>query len=107
MFYLVLCSLVLGPWICGSDGIYGFEIFRSEHDIFTNLKCFFGTIHSHECFYDLEQSCRYYNAKCVNSTCEYCRCLESYSTFIFENDPIDGDCKSDEKIVPESGNYNS
>jgi hypothetical protein len=35
LFYLVLCLL-----LCGSDLIEsGFKIYRSKHDIFTNLKC--------------------------------------------------------------------
>ena len=94
--YYVLFSAVLCVWLCGSNGTEsGFKIFRSERDIFTNLKCTDSCTES--------QPCEMYHAECVNATtCEYCRCLEGSNTLMIITDD-ERKCKSDEDIVPESG----
>lgn len=113
--YYLLCSLVVFSWVCGSEYIHEteFEIFRSKHDMFQRLKCYPDTSgnKTSKCFPDPEQLCHNnthttYNAECVNSTCEYCRCLKGHNTFMISKDnPNHGECKTDEEIVKKSGNY--
>ena len=95
LFYVIFLCL----WLCESDGVKsGFKIYRSEHDIFTNLKC-----SSDNC---TESQCKMYDAECYSSSnCKYCRCsAEGKSTFMISDDTgMDGECKRDEEIVPESG----
>ena len=84
---------------CGINGVHdSFKIFRSEHDIFTNLQC-----SGDEC---TESHCQMFGANCVSDgNCKYCICNKSrMNTFIRnEADPTKGECKRDEEIVPESG----
>ena len=99
MYYVLLTVVVC---LCLINGIkeHRFKIFRSQHDIFTNLKC-----GDNEC---TESQCETYDAKCVNEeNCEYCICNKrKMNTFIRSvNDPTKGKCTGDEEIVPESGVY--
>ncbi len=84
---------LLSLWLCGSDG---FEIYRSELDIFTNL---------HGCD-EGEKPCECYAAECVDDDCDYCRCSrwKGSNTFIADMDgQIDGECEHYQDIVPASG----
>ena len=97
MFYILLAMVVfLFPY--GYNGVDdSFKIFRSEHDIFTNLQC-----SGDEC---MESHCQMFGATCVSDgNCKYCICNKSgMNTFIRnETDPTKGECKRDEEIVPES-----
>ena len=97
LFYVILCL-----WLCGSDGVKsGFKIYRSEHDIFTNLKCIYSDSEYNES--DLNctvHQCDAYDANCVSeSNCKYCICSrENKNTFINSSD-VDAVCRSDEDIV--------
>ncbi len=97
LFYVICCL-----WLCGRDRVASsFKIYRSVHDIFTNLKC-----NSNNC---PESQCKMYGAECVSSSnCKYCRCsAKGKNTFMSDytdmDDQIHGGCKRDEEIVPESG----
>ena len=93
VFILTVCLR-----LCGSNGEdTGFKIFRSEQDIFTNMKCS-GQRKLSKCMSD---QCESYGAECVGEdNCEYCRCLKDNNTFII-NDKEEK-CKRDEDIVEES-----
>ena len=94
LFY-VICFL----WLSGSDRVASsFKIYRSEHDIFTNLKC-----SSNNC---TQSQCEMYGAECVNSSnCKYCRCSKDERNTFSNYHHMNGECKRDEDIVPESGKY--
>ncbi|CAB3997866.1 Hypothetical predicted protein [Paramuricea clavata] len=101
IFRYSLFSLVLCLWLCGNNGIDDFEIFRSKHDIFTNLKC-----KDESGLKCNDEQCNLYNANCVGeSNCKYCICSrENKTTFISittEDDTSNGVCNSgDEDILP-------
>jgi hypothetical protein len=84
-------------WLCGNEGVEsGFKIYRSERDIFTNLKCTDDTC--------TNTQCSMYRAECFSgNNCKYCRCLEGRNTFMVHGDD-QGKCKRDEDIEPNSGN---
>ena len=86
--------------LCGSNSgeDSGLKIFRDEQDIFTNMKCSGESKSS--CTTD---QCEMYGAECVSDdNCKYCRCLQGWNTFMIR-DGEEGECKSDEDIVEESG----
>lgn len=95
----MLCIHIVCLLLCESKGIHDFRIFRSAQDIFTNLNCT-GEICK-------RTQCESYGAECVSDhdNCTYCRCSEGKNTFMInEDNQRKGECKSDEEIVPESGN---
>ena len=100
LFYLVLCL-----WLCGSDLVEsGFKIYRSKHDIFTNLECIDSASgYSEGDFNCTVHQCDVYDANCVSeSNCKYCICSrENKNTFIDLSGVhgVTGVCKSDEDIV--------
>ena len=96
MSYTSLLYAILCVWLCGSDGVEsGFKIYRSRHDIFTNLNC-----KDDVC---TESHCTMYGAECVSEkNCDYCRCLEGRNTLMISGFH-QGECKRDEDIEPKSG----
>jgi hypothetical protein len=101
IFHYSLFSLVLCICLCGSNGIDDFDIFRSKHDIFTNLKC--NDESGLKC--SIDEQCNLYDANCVReSNCKYCICSrENKTTFITKEDDTsdaDGVCSGDEDILP-------
>jgi hypothetical protein len=94
--YYVSFTAVLCLWLCGSNGAESsFKIFRGEQDIFMNMKCY---PESERC---TDDQCNSYGAECMDAKCKFCRCMKGRSTFMINQDS--GVCKSDKKIVPESG----
>ena len=97
--YNVLFAFVLSFWLCGSKGDEsGFQIYRSDQDVFKNLNCYGKTTCS-------IHNCEIYGGECYSDDhCQYCRCSKDKRTFMINKDnPMQGRCTSDEKIVQESG----
>ena len=98
-----LFSVILYLWLHGNNGEEsGFKIYRGERDIFTNDLDYdeiSGTSSGSGSFID---QCSSYGAECIDDQCKYCRCWKGMNTFIRDPDQMEGYCKSDEDIVPES-----
>ena len=99
VFHCSLFFLVLHMWVCGSNAVHGFEIFRGKHDIFTNLICYDES--ELKC---TDEQCNFYDAHCAGeNNCKYCVCSrENKNTFIAAGDSseVDGVCKSGDDILP-------
>ncbi|CAB4014858.1 Hypothetical predicted protein, partial [Paramuricea clavata] len=96
-----LFSVIICLWLHGNNGeVSGFKIYRGERDIFTNLD--YDEISGTSSGSGTLGQCSSYGAECVNGQCKYCRCWEGNNTFIRDSDQMEGNCKSDKDIVPES-----
>ena len=98
IMYKVLFIVAVCLLLCGSNGREnGFKIFRTEHDIFTNLKC----TKKWKC---TNEQCKSYGAECMDTKCTCCRCMKGRAMFMInQDDASNGACQSDEEIVSESG----
>ena len=99
--YNVLFVIAVSFWLSGSKGDEsGFKVYRSDQDVFKNLKCY----DKSNC---TKYDCQVYGGECYGDDhCQFCRCSQDKRTFMIDKDnPMKGRCTSDENVVPQSGMF--